>query len=58
MKKLPQVLNVTYKVDRIDDRKLSIINMIYIFIICSFIGWGFEVIFCYFHFFYFLGVKI
>ena len=54
MKKLEK-LNVTYKVDRHADRKISILNIIYIFVICGFIGWLFEVIFCYFKFGYFMN---
>lgn len=53
MKKLQNV-NITYKVDRIDDRKLSLTCMIYIFIICAILGWCFEVTFCYFKFGYFM----
>ena len=55
MKKLPKVINISYKVDRINEKKISLINMIYIFIICSFLGWGFEVIFCYFKFGYIMN---
>ena len=55
MKKLPKVINISYKVDRINEKKLSLINMIYIFIICSFLGWEFEVIFCYFKFGYIMN---
>ena len=54
MKKLQKV-NITYKVDRIDDRKLSLLNMVYIFVICAMLGWGFEVIFCYFKFGYIMN---
>lgn len=54
MKRLQNV-NITYKVDRIDDRKISLTCMIYIFIICAFLGWCFEVIFCYFRFGYFMN---
>ena len=32
MKKLPKVINISYKVDRINEKKISIINMIYIHI--------------------------
>ena len=46
MKKLQKV-NITYKVDKIDDRKISLLNMVYIFVICAFLGWIFEVIYCY-----------
>ena len=30
MKKLPKVINISYKVDRINEKKISLINMIYI----------------------------
>lgn len=51
MKKIQKV-NINYKVDRIDDRKISLIHIIYIFVICAFIGWCFEVAYCYFQFGY------
>ncbi len=41
---------VKYHIDKIDDRKISLINIVYIFIICAFIGWCFEEIFCYLYF--------
>ena len=54
MKNLEKV-NITYKVNKSDDRKLSIINIVYIFVICAFIGWLFEVTYCYFQFGYFMN---
>lgn len=57
MKKLPKV-NIPYKVDKFDEQKISILNMIYIFFICSFLGWMFEVIFCYFKFGYLMDRGI
>lgn len=54
MKKLEKV-NISYKVDKIDDTKLSIFNMIYIFVICAFLGWCFEVLFCYIQFGYIMN---
>lgn len=57
MKKLHNV-NISYKVDRIQDKKVSILSIIYIFFICSILGWMFEVLFCYLKFGYLMNRGI
>ena len=38
------------KIDKIEDRKISFSTIVFIFILCAFLGWCFEEVYCYINF--------